>query len=162
MSMKQTDFEVASEMNENVSSSGKASFGFSVLYILYGCIFGLTLYKSEAVNWFRIQEMFRLKSFHMFGIIGSAVIVGMLSVFIIKRFRIKTIAGDPITFSKKEFSKGQIIGGLIFGFGWAITGACPGPLYVQIGAGYWIVGVTLLFALVGTWLYGWLRPRLPH
>jgi uncharacterized membrane protein YedE/YeeE len=117
---------------------------------------------AEIISWFRIQEMFRLQSFHMYGIIGSAVVVGMISVWMIKRFNIKTIYGEKITIHPKEFNKGQIYGGLIFGFGWAITGACPGPLYAQIGSGATVIILTLLSAIAGTWVYGKFRSKLPH
>jgi uncharacterized membrane protein YedE/YeeE len=106
--------------------------------------------------------MFRLQSFHMYGIIGSAVVVGIVSVWLIKKFHLRTIYGEPIEFHNKQFSKGQILGGLLFGLGWAITGACPGPLFAQIGAGFTVVIVTLLSAVAGTWVYGRLRDRLPH
>jgi uncharacterized membrane protein YedE/YeeE len=106
--------------------------------------------------------MFRLQSFHMFGVIGSAVVVGMLSVLLIKKFNVKTIDGEPIKLEDKKFNKGQIYGGLLFGFGWAITGACPGPLFAQIGSGAFAVIVTLFSAIAGTWTYGLLRDRLPH
>lgn len=131
-------------------------------YIAAGILFGIVLVKAEIISWFRIQEMFRLQSFHMYGIIGSAVVVGMISIAIIKKFKIKTIYGEPITISPKSFNKGQIYGGLLFGFGWALTGACPGPLYAQIGAGATVVLVTLLSAIAGTWCYGFLRDKLPH
>ena len=131
-------------------------------YLMVGLLFGIVFVKSEVVSWFRIQEMFRLQSFHMYGIIGSAVIVGMISVFLIKKFNIKTIYGEPIKFSTKTFSKGQIYGGLIFGLGWAITGACPGPLFAQIGIGATVIAVTLLSAVAGTWVYGYIREKLPH
>lgn len=131
-------------------------------YLIAGILFGIVFVKAEVVSWFRIQEMFRLQSFHMYGIIGSAVVVGMISVFLIKKFNIKTIYGEPIQISPKTFNKGQIYGGLIFGFGWAITGACPGPLFAQIGTGATVVAVTLLSAIAGTWVYGYLREKLPH
>jgi uncharacterized membrane protein YedE/YeeE len=131
-------------------------------YIAAGILFGIVLVKAEIISWFRIQEMFRLQSFHMYGIIGSAVVVGMISIALIKKFKIKTIYGEPITISPKSFNKGQIYGGLLFGFGWALTGACPGPLYAQIGAGATVVIVTLLSAIAGTWCYGFLRDKLPH
>lgn len=131
-------------------------------YLVVGILFGIVFVKSEVISWFRIQEMFRLQSFHMYGIIGSAVVVGVISVWLIKKFRVKTIYGEPITIAPKKFSKGQIYGGLIFGFGWAITGACPGPLFAQIGAGATVIAVTLLSAIAGTWVYGYLRDRLPH
>lgn len=131
-------------------------------YLFVGILFGILFVKSEVVSWFRIQEMFRLQSFHMYGIIGSAVLVGMISVWLIKKFNMKTIHGEKITISPKKLNKGQIYGGLIFGFGWAITGACPGPLYAQIGTGATVIVVTLLSAVAGTWVYGYFRERLPH
>lgn len=131
-------------------------------YLVVGILFGIVFVKSEVISWFRIQEMFRLQSFHMYGIIGSAVVVGIISVWLIKKFHVKTIYGEPITIAPKKFSKGQIYGGLIFGFGWAITGACPGPLFAQIGTGATVIAVTLLSAIAGTWVYGYLRDRLPH
>lgn len=131
-------------------------------YLVAGILFGIIFVKAEVISWFRIQEMFRLQSFHMYGIIGSAVLVGMASVWIIKKFNIKTIDGEPITLTPKKFNKGQIYGGLIFGFGWAVTGACPGPLFAQIGTGALAVSVTLLSAIAGTWVYGYFKDRLPH
>ena len=127
-----------------------------------GIFFGIVFVKAEVISWFRIQEMFRLDSFHMYGVIGTAVIVGVISLQLIKRFKIKTLQGDPISVSPKQFSKGQLYGGLLFGFGWAITGACPGPLFAQIGAGYSVMIVTLLSAIAGTWVYGAMRSKLPH
>jgi len=131
-------------------------------YLLVGILFGIVFVKAEIISWFRIQEMFRLQSFHMYGVIGSAVLTGMVSVWLIKKFSIKTLDGEPITIAPKKFSKGQIYGGLIFGFGWAITGACPGPLFAQIGTGAFAVVITLLSAIFGTWIYGYLRDKLPH
>lgn len=131
-------------------------------YLIAGTLFGIVFVKAEIVSWFRIQEMFRFQSFHMYGIIGSAIAVGALSVWLIRRFNVKTIYGEPIRFTPKEFNKGQVYGGLIFGAGWAITGACPGPLFAQIGTGATVIAVTLLSAIAGTWLYGYLRERLPH
>jgi uncharacterized membrane protein YedE/YeeE len=127
-----------------------------------GVIFGITFVKAEIVSWFRIQEMFRLTSFHMYGVIGTGVVIGMLSIQIIKRFKIKTIQGEPITIADKTFNKGQIYGGLIFGLGWAITGACPGPLFAQIGAGFSVIFVTFLSATFGVWVYGYFKDKLPH
>lgn len=131
-------------------------------YALAGLAFGFVLMKAEAVSWFRIQEMFRFESFHMYGIIGSAVVVGLLGVQLIKRLKARTIHGEPIVIPNKTFNKGQIYGGLIFGVGWALTGACPGPLFAQIGMGFSVVAVTLLSAVAGTWVYGRIRDRLPH
>ncbi len=131
-------------------------------YAFVGLLFGILFVKAEVVSWFRIQEMFRLQSFHMYGIIGSAVVVGIISVWIIKKFKIKTIYGEPIVFVDKKFNKGQIYGGLLFGLGWAVTGACPGPLFAQIGNGATVIAVTLLSAIAGTWVYGKFRDQLPH
>lgn len=134
----------------------------NIKYLFAGLLFGIVLVKSEVISWFRIQEMFRLQSFHMYGIIGSAIVVGMISILIIKRFNIKTITGEPIIIPDKKFNWGNVYGGLIFGLGWAITGACPGPLFAQIGSGFLVTSVTLLSAILGTWVYGLLRDRLPH
>lgn len=106
--------------------------------------------------------MFHLKSFHMYGVIGSAVVTGIISVQIIKRFRLKTVYGEKIILPQKKFNKGQIYGGLMFGLGWAVTGACPGPLFAQIGTGSLVVIITLISAIAGTWVYGLLREKLPH
>src|SRR5436853_1785273 len=107
-----------------------------IKFLLLGFIFGFTLVKSEAVSWFRIQEMFHFQSFHMYGIIGCAVVVGIISVWLIKKYNVKTTKGEEVRLVGKEMNKGTVIGGLLFGFGWAMTGACPGPLYVLIGSGY--------------------------
>ncbi|SHF51158.1 DUF6691 family protein [Chryseobacterium sp. OV279] len=143
-------------------SNLKHPWYYNLKYLLAGIIFGIIFVKAEVISWFRIQEMFRLQSFHMYGIIGSAVLVGIISVGLIKKFNIKTIYGEPIIIPSKKFNKGQIYGGLIFGFGWAITGACPGPLFAQIGTGALAVSVTLLSAVAGTWVYGYFRDKLPH
>jgi uncharacterized membrane protein YedE/YeeE len=131
-------------------------------YLIVGIVFGIVFVKAEIISWFRIQEMFRLHSFHMFGVIGTAVVVGAISVFLLKKFKSKTFSGEEITFEGKEFNKGTVFGGLIFGLGWAITGACPGPLYAQIGSGFGVITVTLLSAIAGTWLYGKFQDKLPH
>ena len=132
-----------------------------IKYALIGMLFGIVLVKSQVISWFRIQEMFRLQSFHMYGVISSAIVTGMISIAIIKKFRLKTIAGDPIIIPVKKFHWGNVIGGLIFGLGWAITGACPGPLFAQIGGGFIVVIFTLLSAITGTWVYGRLQTKLP-
>jgi uncharacterized membrane protein YedE/YeeE len=131
-------------------------------YLIAGTLFGIVLMKSEVISWFRIQEMFRLQAFHMYGIIGSAIIVAMISVLLIKRFNLKTINGEPIVIPAKKFHWGNVYGGLIFGLGWAITGACPGPLFAQIGGGFFVIAVTLISAIAGTWVYGLLRNKLHH
>jgi uncharacterized protein len=131
-------------------------------FLIAGIIFGILLIKGQVVSWFRIQEMFRLQSFHMYGIIGSAIVVGMISILLIKTFKIRTISKEEIVIPPKKFQKGYIYGGLMFGFGWAITGACPGPLFAQIGSGASVVIITLLGAIAGTWTYGFFKQRLPH
>ncbi len=158
-----TDFEVRSLdavcLNE---SELKHPWWYNFKYAFAGILFGIMLVKAEVISWFRIQEMFRFQSFHMYGVIGSAVAIGMLSVWLIKKFKIKTIYGEPIEFVTKKLNKGNIIGGLLFGFGWAITGACPGPLFAQIGTGATVTIITLLSAIAGTWVYGYFREKLPH
>lgn len=134
----------------------------NIKYLLVGILFGTVLTKTEAVSWFRIQEMFRFQSFHMYGIIGSAIAVGALSVWLLKKFKVKSINGEEIVIPNKQFSKGQIYGGTIFGMGWALAGACPGPLYALLGAGYTVIIVGLLSAMLGTWVYSYLQPKLPH
>ena len=131
-------------------------------YLVVGAIFGIVFVKAEIISWFRIQEMFRFENFHMYGVIGTAVVVGMISVQIIKARKAKSMEGEEIVIHDKEFNKGQIYGGLIFGLGWAITGACPGPLFAQMGAGFTVVIVTFVSAVLGTWVYGKFRDKLPH
>lgn len=134
----------------------------NIKYLIVGILFGIVFVKAEIISWFRIQEMFRFQSFHMYGVIGSAVVVGAISVWLIKRFNIKTIYGETVAFHPKKFNKGQVYGGLLFGLGWAVTGACPGPLFAQIGTGATVVIVVLLSAVAGTWVYGRFRDKLPH
>lgn len=135
----------------------------SLKYILAGIVFGILMTKSEAISWYRIQEMFRFQSFHMYGIIGTAVILGRIAVFLIKKFNISDIHGQPIVFQNKESGwKRYLIGGSIFGLGWALTGACPGPMFVNIGYGYYSMILVVIGALLGTYLYGVIRNKLPH
>ena len=158
-----TDFEVRSLDAICVNDSHLTHKWYHNLkYLAVGVAFGIVFLKAEIISWFRIQEMFRFQSFHMYGVIGSAVVVGVISVFLIKKFNIKTVYGEVIEFHPKKFNKGQVYGGLLFGFGWAITGACPGPLFAIIGSGATVVAVTLLSAIAGTWVYGYLREKLPH
>lgn len=132
-------------------------------FILIGFLFGIILIKAEVVSWFRIQEMFHFQSFHMYGIIGSAVVVGMISVFLIRKFNIKSIQGEEINLQKKPIQyKANLLGGIVFGLGWALTGACPGPIYALIGAEFFPMIVALFFAIVGTAVYGMLKDKLPH
>ncbi len=158
-----TDFEVRSLDAIYDEEQPRKEKALSYLkYLIVGIVFGIILVKSEVISWFRIQEMFRLQSFHMYGVIGSAVITGIISVQLIKRFNIKTLSGEKIELPQKKFNKGQIYGGLLFGFGWALTGACPGPMFAQIGTGALVVVVALLSAIGGTWVYGLVREKLPH
>ena len=134
-----------------------------IKFILAGVLFGIIMAKSEAISWYRIQEMFRFQSFHMYGIIGTALFIGMIAVYLIKKFKLKDIQGNQISFQEKVRSwRRYLIGGTIFGLGWALTGACPGPMFVNIGYGYWSMGIVVLGALIGTYLYGIIKNRLPH
>lgn len=160
----ETDYEVGTQVDElNTMNAGNDKpLASNIKYGLLGILFGIVFVKAEIVSWFRIQEMFRLESFHMYGVIGSAVVVGIISVWLIKRFNVRSMEGDKIVTCEKKFSQGQIYGGLIFGLGWGITGACPGPLFAQIGSGALVITITLLSAIVGTWVYGRFREKLPH
>ena len=132
-------------------------------YLLIGIIFGIVLTKSEAVSWYRIYEMFHFQSFHMYGIIGVAVVTGLIGVQLIKRRNMKDITGQPIVIADKD--KGftnYIVGGILFGLGWGLVGTCPGPIYILLGAGFWGIGIVLIGALLGTFLYGLLKNKLPH
>ena len=131
-------------------------------YLVLGTLFGIILTKSEVISWFRIQEMFRFQAFHMYGVIGSAIVVGMISIQLIKRNRLKSMDGEPIMIADKKFNHGIWIGGVIFGLGWALTGACPGPLFAQLGSGVGSAAVLILAALAGTWTYRALREKLPN
>ena len=137
---------------------------FLAVYLLLGIAFGFVLSRSEVISWFRIQEMFRFQSFRMYGIIGSAVVTAAVSVALIKRSGIKSVSGDRISIPARELGGGirYAAGGTIFGLGWALTGACPGPLFALIGNGVTVMVVAVASALAGTWVYGWLRPKLPH
>ncbi len=155
--------ELLDETSACINHSEKRESKFSLLkYTAVGALFGIVFVKAEIISWFRIQEMFKLQSFHMYGVIGTAVITGVLSVAIIKKFNIKTLQGESIVIIPKHFSKGQIYGGLLFGLGWAMTGACPGPLFAQIGTGTLSVLVVIASALLGTWTYGYFKEKLPH
>lgn len=132
-------------------------------FLFAGTVFGIVMAKSEAFSWFRIQEMFRFQAFHMYGIIGTAVILGVIGVFIIKKYKLRDFSGNPISFFPKEKSVARyLIGGTIFGLGWALSGACPGPMVVNIGYGYLAMIVVFLFAIIGTYVYGIIKDKLPH
>lgn len=134
------------------------------LYLLLGVLFGIVLIKSEVVSWFRIQEMFRFQSFHMYGIMGSALAVAGVSIRLIKKYEVRAMGSRSIHLPPKKWGTGTRywLGGIFFGIGWAFTGACPGPIFALIGSGLPVFLVVLLAALVGTWAYAHLRPRLPH
>jgi len=132
-------------------------------YVIVGFIFGIVLTKAEAVSWYRIYEMFQFQSFHMYGIITVAILTGLVGIQIIKRKKLKDIDGNLIIIQDKE--KGNIrywIGGILFGLGWAMVGACPGPIFILLGAGFWSVGLVLFGAVLGTFLYGLVKDKLPH
>lgn len=133
-------------------------------YFVLGILFGIVLTKSEVISWFRIQEMFRFQAFHMYGIIGSAVITAAASLQLLKRLGARSLDGQAITIPPKALGRGTRywLGGACFGLGWAFVGACPGPLFALLGSGISVVLVILLGAIGGTWTYGALRPRLPH
>ena len=134
-----------------------------IKYLLVGLLFGIVLTKSEAVSWYRIYEMFHFQSFHMYGIIGTAVVVGVVGLQLFKRSKLKDIDGQPIILADKEkgFTR-YLVGGLLFGLGWGLVGTCPGPIFILIGAGFWGIGVVLIGALAGTYLYGLTKNKLPH
>ena len=132
-------------------------------YILVGFVFGIVLTKAEAVSWYRIYEMFQFQSFHMYGIIMTAIAVGVIGIQIIKRNKLKDIDGNLLTIQDKEKGSARYwIGGILFGLGWAMVGACPGPIFIMLGAGFMSVGLILLGAILGTFLYGVLKDKLPH
>jgi len=133
----------------------------NIKYLIVGIAFGFVLTKGEAISWYRMQEMFYFQSFHMYGIFMTAVSVGALSIWLIRKFSIRTMEGEQVGPITKPYHHGVIFGGLIFGFGWALTGACPGPLYAQIGAGYLVTIITFLSAVLGTWVFALLKPYLP-
>lgn len=134
----------------------------NLIYIIFGVIFGIVLTKSEVISWFRIQNMFQFKELHMYLIIGSGVVIGAISMLIVKQLKLKAFNGEELRYEGKKYNKGFIIGGVMFGFGWAITGACPGPIFAQIGAGQFPALFTLSGALVGAYLYHSLKAKLPH
>lgn len=134
----------------------------NIIYLILGVFFGFILTKTEVISWFRIQEMFRFQSFHMYGVIGSALVVGIISIQLIIRFGATSVGGNPINLNTKPLTYGTAIGGLIFGLGWALTGACPGPIFALVGNGNLVFVLVLLSAIGGTWFYGLLKDKLPH
>jgi uncharacterized membrane protein YedE/YeeE len=138
-----------------------SSTAVNIRALILGIFFGIVLVKGDVISWYQIQAMFRFQSFHMYGVIGSAVVVGAISLIVLKRLNLHSIDGKDLIIKKKKLDKGTIFGGIIFGLGWAITGACPAPIYAQVGAGTWLAIITLLSAWGGAYIYGALRPRLP-
>ncbi|WP_370174004.1 DUF6691 family protein [Leeuwenhoekiella palythoae] len=135
----------------------------TIVYLLIGTFFGILMYKSEAASWFRIFEMFEFGAFHMYGIIGSALVLGVIGVQIIKKFNLKALGGQEMRLKPKDKSLARYaIGGVLFGLGWALAGACPGPMYVLTGAGYVSIMIVILGALLGTFVYGLIKHKLPH
>ncbi len=133
------------------------------VYLIVGVFFGLVLVKSEAASWYRIQEMFRFESFHMFGIMGSAVVTGLISTWLLRRLKKKALSGEPIHIKPKAMTwRRYVFGGLLFGLGWGLAGVCPGPIFALIGAGIFPMLIVLFFALLGTWLYSVVQTQLPH
>lgn len=130
--------------------------------LLVGMAFGIVLTKSEVISWFRIQSMFRFEEAHVYLVMASAIVVGALSLLLLKRFQLKSLQGEAIKIKEKPYQKGVIFGGLLFGMGWAITGACPGPIYAQLGSGEALALITFAGAFVGSYLYAYARPYLPH
>jgi uncharacterized membrane protein YedE/YeeE len=135
-----------------------------VRYLFAGIYFGIVLTQSQVISWYRVQEMFRFQAFHMYGIIASAIIVAAASLMIIRRYGVRTLDGEPIVVPPKVMGRGHRywIGGGLFGVGWALTGACPGPLFALVGSGVSVMAVAIVSAVAGTWTYGYVRPRLPH
>lgn len=154
--------ETISENQSGAEDSVSQGFRVNAKYLFAGIFFGIILVKSQVVSWYRIQEMFRLQAFHMYGVLCTAIGVGLISMWAIQRFKVKTLTGENVIIPQKELHKGNVLGGLVFGLGWALTGACPGPLFAQIGSGFLIVVVTFFSALAGTWTYGFFREKLPH
>jgi len=134
-----------------------------VVFILLGLLFGVVMYKAEAASWFRIVEMFKFQSFHMYGFIGSALFVGIIGVQLFKRYDVKSIKGTDLDLKAKTKSIPRyLFGGISFGLGWALVGACPGPIFVLLGTGLFSIGIVIIGALLGTYIYGLIRNKLPH
>jgi uncharacterized membrane protein YedE/YeeE len=154
---------VTTATRKQTQSAERPGLGHYLMYLAFGTFFGFVLVRAEVVSWYRIQEMFRFQSFHMYGVIGSAVLVGILSLWLIRRFNVKALDGSAIDVPPKEPARYRYLaGGTLFGLGWALTGACPGPIAALIGAGYEAMLVVLGSAVAGTWLYGRVQHKLPH
>ena len=133
-------------------------------YFVLGLLFGVIITKGEVISWFRIQEMFRFQGFHMFGVFATALPTAIITVQLLARRHARTISGAPVVIDRKDLGSGRryIAGGILFGIGWALTGACPGPLFALLGSGVSVIAAVIASALAGTWTYGVLRPHLPH
>ncbi|MGI9516303.1 MAG: DUF6691 family protein [Pirellulaceae bacterium] len=158
---------VTQNQKQNIEATQqKVSTGISLAamtrVLAVGLYFGIVLAKSEVVRWQRVHDMFLFREAHMYLIIGVGVVVAMISMLVIKRFEVKTVAGEPIKYKPKPWHTGVALGGMMFGAGWAITGACPGPIYAQIGGGEWMALITLTGAIIGMFAYALLKPKLPH
>ena len=160
--LPETDIEINTDPCADPSATKPLPFSLAFTFLIAGIYFGVLLTKAQVISWIRIQEIFHFQSFHMYGVIGSAIITGAIGVQLLRYRRIRSVTQQAITIRKVAFHKGQILGGLIFGIGWALTGACPGPIFAVIGSGYSVFIVILVSALAGTWVYGKLRNRLPH
>ena len=159
------DITISGEAHSIASSTRARDSAMTLLaYLTLGTLFGIVITKTEVISWFRIQEMFRFQSFHMYGVMCSAVVVAWLGLFLLRRSGVQSLTGHPIVVPAKIMGRGTRYwaGGTLFGIGWALVGACPGPLFALIGNGVSVMLVTTLSALAGTWSYGMLRDRLPH
>jgi len=134
----------------------------NIIYLLIGIFFGIILIQSEVSSWYRVQEMFRFQSFHMYGVIGSGIMVALIGKYLLKKFRIKSATGNEIVTAQKKYHHGLILGSALFGIGWGLTGVCPGPLYALVGKGVFPLIILFISALAGTWVYSFLREKLPH
>jgi uncharacterized protein len=160
--LQDTDIEINTDPCADPSATSPLPFSLALTFLIAGIYFGVLLTKAQVISWIRIQEMFHFQSFHMYGVIGLAIITGAIGVQVLRYSGVRSITKQSISIRKVAFQKGQILGGLIFGIGWALTGACPGPIFAVIGSGYSVFIVILVSALAGTWVYGRLRNRLPH
>ena len=162
--VEKPDAEIVSSEIPSTDTKKKSSISMLALFMsmLMGIYFGIVLTKSEVVRWQRVHDMFLFKEAHMYLIIGLGIGVAMVAMLLIKNRHVKTIEGEPIRYAPKPFHQGVVVGGMLFGAGWAITGACPGPIYAQIGGGEWMALITLAGALIGMFLYANLKSKLPH
>ena len=164
--MTATDIRMTELTNPDATAqpATRESIGALSTYLLLGALFGIVITKAQVISWFRIQEMFRFQSFHMYGIMATAMATAATGLFIIRRFKLRTAAGTPVSVPAKVMGSGTRywLGGTIFGLGWSLIGACPGPLLALVGGGVSVFIVAIAFAMIGTWIYGVLRPRLPH